>query len=150
MNKHLHTLKYIFFDLFSAIISWTLFFIYRKMYIESIKFGFELPIQFTTKYYLGIVFIPIFWITLYFLSGYYKDIYEKSAALMESLATNHPFIDGNKRVSFFVTDVYLRMNGYFIDCDSQSAYSFYMELFESNNFKFKYLLPWLKMHIKSL
>ena len=83
-------------------------------------------------------------------TGYYTNIYEESAALMESLAINHSFVDGNKRVSFFVTDVFLRLNGFFIDCDSQSAYDFYMELFESHNFKFKHLLLWLKKHIKSL
>ena len=34
-------------------------------------------------------------------SGYYKNIIEKAAALMESLAMNHCFVDGNKRISFF-------------------------------------------------
>lgn len=32
-------------------------------------------------------------------SGYYNDIYEEASALMESLASNHSFIDGNKRIS---------------------------------------------------
>jgi death-on-curing protein len=35
-------------------------------------------------------------------TGYYHNIYEESTALMESLAINHPFIDGNKRIAFFV------------------------------------------------
>jgi len=83
-------------------------------------------------------------------TGYYDNIYEESAALMESLAINHPFIDGNKRIAFFVTDVFLRLNGYFIDCDSKSAHNYFMELFESNNFRFKNLLPWLRKHIKPL
>jgi death-on-curing protein len=83
-------------------------------------------------------------------TGHYKNIIEESAALMESLAINHPFIDGNKRVSFFVTDVFLRLNGYYIDCDSQSAHKFFIDLFESNKFKFKYLLSWLEKHIKPL
>ena len=81
-------------------------------------------------------------------TGYYNNINEESAALMESLAINHPFIDGNKRVSFFVTDVFLRLNGYYIDCDSQSAHNFFIELFKTNKFKFKYLLPWLEKYIK--
>ena len=33
-------------------------------------------------------------------SGYYADIIEEAAALMESLLINHPFVDGNKRVAF--------------------------------------------------
>lgn len=33
-------------------------------------------------------------------SGYYNDIFEEAAALMESLAMNHPFVNGNKRIAF--------------------------------------------------
>ena len=83
-------------------------------------------------------------------SGYYKNIFEEAAALMESLAMNHPFIDGNKRVAFFATDVFLRLNNYFIDCDTESAYNFFIKLFNSNNFNFNRLLPWLKTHIKNI
>ncbi|MCK5168388.1 MAG: sugar transferase [Bacteroidales bacterium] len=78
MNKRLHTFKYLFSDFLTAIISWTLFYIYRKTYIEPLKLGYEIPIELTHKYYLGILIIPLFWIFLYYLSGYYKDIYRKS------------------------------------------------------------------------
>ncbi len=78
MNKGLHTLKYVIFDFSTSIISWTLFFIYRKTFIEPLKFGYNPPIEFTSKYYIGIIIIPLFWIFIYFLSGYYKDIYRKS------------------------------------------------------------------------
>lgn len=44
-------------------------------------------------------------------TGYYSDIAEMAAALFESLLMNHPFVDGNKRVAFFTTDVFLRLNG---------------------------------------
>ena len=44
-------------------------------------------------------------------TGYYEDIVAEAAALMESLAINHPFIDGNKRIAFAATDVFLRING---------------------------------------
>ena len=83
-------------------------------------------------------------------TGHYKNIFEESAALMESLAVNHAFIDGNKRISFFATDVFLRLNSHYIDCDSESAHDFFIDLFESRRFKFKYLMPWLKKHIKPL
>ena len=82
--------------------------------------------------------------------GYYNGLIEEAAALMESLSNNHPFIDGNKRVAFFATDDFLRMNGQHIDCDSQDAYSFYMALYESNSFRFANLLPWLEEHVKPL
>lgn len=32
--------------------------------------------------------------------GYYSTIAEETAAVMESLANNHPFLDGNKRIAF--------------------------------------------------
>ena len=83
-------------------------------------------------------------------SGYYKNIIGEASALMESLAMNHPFIDGNKRIAFFATDVFLRLNNYCIDCDNKSAYEFFIKLFESNNFKFDNLFPWLREHILKL
>ena len=50
-------------------------------------------------------------------SGYYADIIEKAAALMESLLINHPFVDGNKRVAFAVCHVFLDINGHRLDAD---------------------------------
>ncbi len=82
--------------------------------------------------------------------GYYDSLIQEAAALMESLSNNHPFIDGNKRVAFFATDDFLRMNGQHIDCDSESAYSFFMELYESHSFRFANLIPWLEECVKPL
>jgi death-on-curing protein len=45
-------------------------------------------------------------------SGYYGSLSLEAAALLQSLASNHPFIDGNKRVAFAATAIFLRMNGY--------------------------------------
>ena len=83
-------------------------------------------------------------------TGYYKNIFEEAAALMESLAMNHPFIDGNKRMAFFAADTFLRMNGYYIDCDDQEAYNYFMSLFESSSFEFEKLSVWIRQNSKSL
>lgn len=45
-------------------------------------------------------------------TGYYDDIVAEAAALLESLAINHPFVDGNKRIAFAAADVFLRINGW--------------------------------------
>ena len=82
--------------------------------------------------------------------GYYDDIIEEAAALMESLAMNHPFVDGNKRVAFFVTDTFLRMNDHYIDCDSREAYDYFMGLFDTNSFRFAELVSWLNDTVKPL
>lgn len=82
--------------------------------------------------------------------GYYESLVEEAAALMESLAMNHPFFDGNKRVAFFVTDDFLRMNGSYINCEDREAYDFFMHLFETNSFRFHRLRSWLEEHVKPL
>ena len=82
--------------------------------------------------------------------GYYDGLNEEAAALMESLAMNHPFIDGNKRVAFFVTAAFLRLNGWFIDCDSREAYTYFMQLFDTNSFRFAELKVWLEGHVREL
>ncbi|WP_406085793.1 type II toxin-antitoxin system death-on-curing family toxin [Streptomyces virginiae] len=45
----------------------------------------------------------------------YPDIWEKAAALMESLARNHGLVDGNKRIAWYATWVFLHMNGHPLD-----------------------------------
>ena len=83
-------------------------------------------------------------------TGYYSDIIEEAAALLESLAVNHPFVDGNKRVAFAVTDVFLRINGYEINSTSQKIYSELIRLFDTKEFDFKNLEKFLrKVVIKS-
>ena len=82
--------------------------------------------------------------------GYYDSLIEEAAALMESLAMNHPFLDGNKRTAFYATDSFLRLNGSFIDCDGEEAYRFFMGLFETNSFRFAELKVWLEEHVKPL
>ncbi|MFD8257843.1 type II toxin-antitoxin system death-on-curing family toxin [Streptomyces griseoluteus] len=41
----------------------------------------------------------------------YTDLFDKAAALLQSLAINHPFIDGNKRTAWVSCMVFLAMNG---------------------------------------
>ncbi len=82
--------------------------------------------------------------------GYYDSLIEEAAALLESLAMNHPFVDGNKRTAFYATDSFLRKNGSFIDCDNDETYHFFMRLFETNSFRFAELHEWLEERVKPL
>jgi death-on-curing protein len=75
-------------------------------------------------------------------SGYYADIVAEAAALMESLAINHPFVDGNKRIAFASVDVFLRINGHRIDRTGSDIYSEMMWMFESGTFDFEHLESW--------
>lgn len=78
MNKKLQTLKYLFFDLVSAATAWSLFFVFRKRYIESGKFGEQIPVEFDDKFFTGLLLVPLFWLALYAIQGTYSNIYRKS------------------------------------------------------------------------
>jgi death-on-curing protein len=77
-------------------------------------------------------------------TGYYDDIVAEAASLMESLAINHPFVDGNKRIAFAATDVFLRINGWRLKRAPAQIYSEMMQLFESGHFDMAHLEPWLR------
>ena len=80
-------------------------------------------------------------------TGYYADLIEEAAALWESLAQNHPFIDGNKRVAFAATYTFLAINGMRITADAEAAYDFIAGLYEANDFSFENLATWLRANV---
>jgi len=65
-------------DYIAALIAWTLYFTFRKIYIEPLKFGHPVELEFNTTFFLGLAIIPVFWLVLYHISGAYFDIYRKS------------------------------------------------------------------------
>jgi len=77
-------------------------------------------------------------------TGYYADIAEMATALFQSLLMNHPFVDGNKRVAFFATDVFLRMNGWRLEVDAKDAHAFIVGCLERNASDFEHLLIWIR------
>ncbi len=83
-------------------------------------------------------------------TGYYATLVEEAAALMESLANNHAFLDGNKRTSFAVTDTFLRLNGSCLEVDPQQAYNFMTEEISKGEFRFDRIRDWISSHLKSL
>ena len=83
-------------------------------------------------------------------TGYYADLAEMGAALFESLIMNHPFVDGNKRVAFFATDVFLRLNGYKLKVEAKKAHRFLIGLLENDRCNFDELVPWIRKHAMKL
>jgi exopolysaccharide biosynthesis polyprenyl glycosylphosphotransferase len=65
-------------DYAAALISWLLFFIARKAYIDKMIPPFSIDYLKDTKLFLGLLLVPIFWIFLYFIAGSYSDVYRKS------------------------------------------------------------------------
>ena len=73
-----------------------------------------------------------------------------AAALFESLLINHPFLDGNKRVAFFATDVFLRLNGWRLRVEPQKANQFLTDLLSKGQADFEHLLPWIRSSVEKL
>jgi death-on-curing protein len=48
-------------------------------------------------------------------TGYYRSIVHKAAALLQSIATNHAFYDGNKRTSVILLHLLLDRSGYSLE-----------------------------------
>jgi len=82
-------------------------------------------------------------------TGYYEDAIAEAAALMESLAINHPFVDGNKRVAFAAADVFLRINGWRLHRPPMRIHSEMMQMFEAGTLDIAHLDPWLRCFAKA-
>ena len=76
-------------------------------------------------------------------SGYYDNLILQASVLFESLVINHPFIDGNKRIAFAATDVFLRSNGYRLATSSKNTYTRIMAMFDQQEMDTDHIQKWL-------
>jgi death-on-curing protein len=83
-------------------------------------------------------------------TGYYNSLQEEAAALMESLANNHGFVDGDKRIAFSATDTFLRINGFYLDVSAEEGFDFIYGSMDRREFRFARILDWIREHIKKL
>ncbi|WNF27317.1 type II toxin-antitoxin system death-on-curing family toxin [Streptomyces sp. C11-1] len=59
----------------------------------------------------------------------YTDLFQKTAGLLQSLAVNHPLVDGNKRMAWMSTVVFLDINGAdMVEVDQDEAYKLVIEV----------------------
>jgi len=54
----------------------------------------------------------------------YNGIFSKSAALLDSLIRNHPFVDGNKRTGITSAGLFLQINGYSLQVENEEMVRF--------------------------
>ena len=83
-------------------------------------------------------------------TGYYNSIEEEAAALMESLANNHGFIDGNKRIAFAAAATFLLVNGILLEIDAAEGEEFIVGSLERREFHFSKIVEWIRQHTKPL
>lgn len=72
------TIRYIFFDILSAIMAWALLFVFRKIGFENFVFSDLTQIFSDANFWWGIVIVPAGWLCLYTIQGSYKNVLRKS------------------------------------------------------------------------
>lgn len=82
-------------------------------------------------------------------TGYYEDIVAEAAALLESLAINHPFVDANKRIAYAAADVFLRINGWKLQREPMLIHAEIIQMFETGTVNIAHLEPWLRSFAKN-
>ena len=75
----------------------------------------------------------------------YPTLQEKAAALLESLCLNHPFVDGNKRVAYAAAGIFIALNGWRLEAETEDAVSFTLEVAAGNRPK-EEIRIWLELH----
>jgi death on curing protein len=83
-------------------------------------------------------------------SGYYDSLSEQAAALMQSFAMNHAFVDGNKRVAWASSLVFLRMNGYRVRVSADDAERFLIEQVIVGHAELPAIAAWVEKHMRAV
>ena len=75
----------------------------------------------------------------------YPNIFEKAAALMESLVNNHPFLDGNKRTGIACTILFLMQNAVTFSATNPELERFTLRV-ATSKMKHPQIVKWLETH----
>lgn len=77
------------------------------------------------------------------------DLVNQAAILMQRVALNHPFIDGNKRTAFILGSTFLMINGYqfsYQDEQEEMELAYTIEAMVAEK-SFPDLVEWIEKHI---
>lgn len=75
----------------------------------------------------------------------YNSIFDKVAALLQSLLKNHPFVDGNKRTALSSSALFLWKNGYKLTNVHNEEVEFAIRV-DNGNLTVEQISQWLKEH----
>jgi death-on-curing protein len=73
----------------------------------------------------------------------YPSVFEKTAAIFESLIRNHPFVDGNKRTGFLAAYALLYRNRFELVASKDKAYDFVIQV-SSSRLSFDVIAIWFR------
>lgn len=83
-------------------------------------------------------------------SGYYETLSLQAAALLQSLCQNHAFVDGNKRVAFAATAIFLRVNGLELVVTADEGETFLIERAIVGRAQLDEIATWIEAHVHRL
>jgi len=79
----------------------------------------------------------------------YPSLFEKAAAIAESIIINHPFNDGNKRTGFLAMLAILYKDDLSIALPNETIYEFIIKI-ATGEVKFEEMVGWLKTNTAKL
>ena len=108
MNKKLLLLVYLLCDIFAAILTWALFFIYRKYNVDPTLFShFSESIFTDSNFFIGAVVYPFYWILLHIFAGAYVNFYRRSRLKELGITLLISFIGSLLFFFLFIMDDYV-------------------------------------------
>ena len=79
----------------------------------------------------------------------YETVFDKAAALLQSLLKNHPFVDGNKRTALISAGIFLKMNGWKLVNSHEEEVVFAVNV-DNKHLPVEQISQWLKDHARKL
>ena len=76
-----------------------------------------------------------------------KDFVEKAVTLLEIIAKEHPFVDGNKRTAFAAAGTTLRLSGYYLGVTDEDAIDFILKV-ARRELTHDQVVRWIKDRLK--
>jgi len=76
---------------------------------------------------------------------FFPTLFEKAAALLQALATYHPFVDGNKRTALISAGAMLEANGYTVPYTPDDAVHFMLSVV-NDRLSIEQIVEWLREH----
>lgn len=77
----------------------------------------------------------------------YPDPVDKAAAIFESIVSNHPFVDGNKRTAYVLMRLILKRNQLDIEVDQDTKYDFVIKA-AKEELTFEKIKSWVRNNLK--
>lgn len=97
-NQRKQIAYYVIADAIAATLAYTLLYSFRKSIIETERFGVD-SLPWDEQYSVGVVFTTVFWLSIYAISGFYRDIYRRSR-LFEIFQTFNTSLAGSIAIFF--------------------------------------------------